>query len=202
MLQALTHQLNDAWTVIAGYRNRSGEIDLVAVGPEGIAAVEIKYLNGVVSCEGDLWFRDKYDKYGNLVEQGLPVADRRGRSPSRQLNETTDTLATFLAQRKVAGHILRVVVLSHPMSRLGTMDLRRSIGSALSTTSICRHFAMVSVHRNLRLKSRDCRAYSKGSRIRQSSPHQNTTASLINGSNFLILPPMFGGNDSNGNDDR
>jgi hypothetical protein len=72
--------------------------------------------------EGDLWFRDKYDKYGNLVEQGLPVADRRGRSPSRQLNETTDTLATFLAQRKVAGHILRVVVLSHPMSRLGTMD--------------------------------------------------------------------------------
>jgi hypothetical protein len=49
VLQALTRQLNDAWTVMAGYRNRSGEIDLVAVGPEGTAAVEIKYLNGVVS---------------------------------------------------------------------------------------------------------------------------------------------------------
>jgi hypothetical protein len=122
VLQELTRQLSDAWTVMAGYRNRMGEIDLVAVGPEGIAAIEVKYLNGLMYCEGDSWYRDRYDKYGNLVEQRRMIADRRGRSPSRQLNDTAGALQDFLAHRRVPVRVLRVVVLSHPNSRLGTFN--------------------------------------------------------------------------------
>jgi hypothetical protein len=33
----LASKFDDSWTVIAGYRNRRGEIDLVSVGPAGIA---------------------------------------------------------------------------------------------------------------------------------------------------------------------
>jgi Nuclease-related domain len=112
VVNALKYQLNDAWTVISGYRNRKGEIDLIAVGPDGIIALEIKHLNGLVSCNGDHWYRDKYDRYGNAVERGLPIADKGGRAPSRQLNESTDVLQTFLQQRGVSGYVLRVVVLS------------------------------------------------------------------------------------------
>jgi len=134
VLQALAQQLSDAWTVVAGYRNRMGEIDLVAIGPEGIAAIEVKYLNGLVYSEGDSWYRDKYDKYGNLVEQRLKIADRRGRSPSKQLNDTAGALQDFLTSRGVHVRVLRVVVLSHPSSRLGifnnqTVDWVSTVGS-------------------------------------------------------------------------
>jgi hypothetical protein len=122
VLNTLKYQLNDLWTVMTGYRNRKGEIDLVAVGPDGIIALEIKHLNGFVYCNGDHWYRDKYDRYGNPVERGLPIADEGGRAPSRQLNEAADALQTFLQQRGIPGHVLQVVVLSHSMSSIGTMQ--------------------------------------------------------------------------------
>ncbi len=59
-------------------------------GPEGIAAIEIKHLNGVIHCRRDRWRRDKYDNYGNMVERGVAIQDRGGRSPSRQVNEVAD----------------------------------------------------------------------------------------------------------------
>ncbi len=74
----LQQQLNDSWTVIDGYRGDKGEIDQIAVGPDGMAAIEVKYVNGTVHCNGDYWFRDKYDKYGNLVEQEVPIGIRKG----------------------------------------------------------------------------------------------------------------------------
>ena len=82
----LGRALNDDWTLLRGYRNRRGEIDHLLLGPKGLFAIEVKNINATVSIDGDRWQADKYDNYGNLVEQ-REVADRTGRSPSEQLNE-------------------------------------------------------------------------------------------------------------------
>ena len=49
--------------------------------PRGLFAIEVKNINATVSIDGDRWRADKYDNYGNLVEQ------RRGRRPQGPLAE-------------------------------------------------------------------------------------------------------------------
>ena len=61
VLNALKRRLTGTWTLAKGYKNQKGEIDLIAVGAGGIVAMEVKYINGVVHCDGDRWNRDKYD---------------------------------------------------------------------------------------------------------------------------------------------
>ena len=117
--------LDDTWTLLRGYRNRRGEIDHLLLGPRGLFAIEVKNLNATVHVDGDRWRADKYDRYGNLVEQRV-IADRMGRSPSVQLNEPADDLERFLAGRGQPAEVQRVVILTHPRSRLGTVRNRRS----------------------------------------------------------------------------
>jgi hypothetical protein len=112
--------LDDTWTLLRGYRNRRGEIDHLLLGPRGLFAIEVKHLNATVHVDGDRWRADKYDRYGNLVEQRV-IADRMGRSPSVQLNEPADDLERFLAGRGQPAEVQRVVILTHPRSRLGTV---------------------------------------------------------------------------------
>ncbi len=114
----LGRALDDGWTLLRGYRNRRGEIDHLLLGPRGLFAVEVKYLNATVYVDGDRWRADKYDNYGNLVEQ-RSIADRKGRSPSVQLNESADDLERFLRQRGQPVAVRRVVILAHRRSRLG-----------------------------------------------------------------------------------
>src|SRR6266704_5401439 len=114
----LGRALDDGWTLLRGYRNRRGEIDHLLLGPRGLFAVEVKYLNATVYVDGDRWRADKYDNYGNLVEQ-RSIADRKGRSPSVQLNEPADDLERFLRQRGQPVAVRRVVILAHRRSRLG-----------------------------------------------------------------------------------
>jgi hypothetical protein len=114
----LGRALADDWTLLRGYRNRRGEIDHLLLGPNGLFAIEVKNINATVYVDGDRWRADKYDNYGNLVEQRL-IADRRGRSPSEQLNEPADELERFLHERGQQVAIQRVVVLTHRRSRLG-----------------------------------------------------------------------------------
>ncbi len=114
----LGRALDDDWTLLRGYRNRRGEIDQLLLGPRGLFAIEVKNLNATVDVDGDRWRADKYDNYGNLVEQ-RPIADRMGRSPSVQLNEPADDLGRFLAERGQPAEIQRVVVLAHRRSGLG-----------------------------------------------------------------------------------
>jgi len=85
-LRALECTLNDEWTVLRGYKNKMGEVDLIAVGPEGIAALEVKHMNGEIHCCQDQWWKDKWDNYENLVEHGTVIQDRGGRSPSRRIS--------------------------------------------------------------------------------------------------------------------
>jgi hypothetical protein len=121
VMEELKSRLVGMWTLLKGYKTRKGEIDLVAVGPSGVVALEVKYLNGFVHCEGDQWHRDKYDKQGNLVESGLPIEDGGGRAPSRQLNEAADALQAILSRAGILVDVVRVVVLSHDKSRIGTL---------------------------------------------------------------------------------
>ena len=119
--------LRDDWVLLRGYRNRRGEIDHVLLGPRGIFTIEVKHRNATVHIDGDEWRFHKYDRYGNMVEQGW-ITDRRGRSPSVQLNESTAELERFLRSRGHPVQARRVVVLTHPRSALGqhrnvTVDL-------------------------------------------------------------------------------
>ena len=132
----LGRALDDDWTLLRGYRNRRGEIDDLLVGPNGLFAVEVKNINATVHIDGDRWRADKYDNYGNLVEQRL-IADRKGRSPSEQLNEPAAELERFLHERGQQVTVQRVVILAHRRSRLGqarhpTVDVGISTAYLLS----------------------------------------------------------------------
>ena len=124
--------LNDDWTLIRGYRNRCGEIDHLLLGPRGLIAIEGKHRNALVHCAGDHWWFTKFDKYGNAVERG-EMTDSRGRSPSQQVNEPASQLESFLRTRGHPVAIERVVVLTHPRSRLG--NCVRPTVNVVTTTS-------------------------------------------------------------------
>lgn len=128
---AYLSRLPDEWILVSGYRNAKGEIDQVLLGPRGVFAIEIKFINGVVHCDGDRWWSDKYDRYGNLVDTNKPLADKRGRGPSKQLNDSADLLQSFLAKRVNVNRVHRAVVLSHDSSRLG--DLKNITVDAVAT---------------------------------------------------------------------
>jgi hypothetical protein len=110
--------LGDDWVLLRGYCNPAGEIDHLLLGPAGLIAIESKHLNATVSCDGDDWRFERFDRYGNLVERGR-LGDKRGRSPSAQLNEPAGRLEQFLRSRGSAVSMLRVVLLTHPNSRAG-----------------------------------------------------------------------------------
>lgn len=122
VLAALSGLFDDRWVAFKGYSNRGGETDLLLLGPTAIAALEVKYRNGVVHCEGSHWTCDKSDKYGNVVERGQPVRDAKGRSPGQQVNATADGLQAQLARRGFPVRVRRAVILSHDASRLGRVS--------------------------------------------------------------------------------
>ncbi|HET7247513.1 MAG TPA: nuclease-related domain-containing protein [Streptosporangiaceae bacterium] len=126
--------LNDEWTLIRGYRNRRGEIDHLLLGPHGLVAIEGKHRNALVHCAGDHWWFTKFDKYGNAVERG-EMTDSRGRSPSQQVNEPASQLESFLRTRGHPVAIQRVVLLTHPRSRLGNC-VRPTVHVATTTGQV------------------------------------------------------------------
>jgi hypothetical protein len=123
VIDRLASLFGDDWVDLCGYRNRRGEIDQILVGPRGIIAIEVKYRNATVHCAGDDWWYEKYDQYGNCVEDGW-ITDQRGRSPSVQLTEPVRELEGFLARRGQPIGITPIVLLTHPRSVIGsTTDL-------------------------------------------------------------------------------
>jgi hypothetical protein len=111
--------LDDEWVLLRGYRNRGGEIDHLLIGPRGVFAIEGKHRNATIDCVGDRWVATKYDKYGNRVDDPVPMTDRRGRSPSEQVNEPANILQDFLHRHGHAVTITRIVTLTHRRARLG-----------------------------------------------------------------------------------
>lgn len=131
--------LGDDWVLIRGYCNQRGEIDHLLIGPPGLIAIESKHLNATVHCDGDDWRFEKFDRYGNLVERGR-LGDKRGRSPSVQLNEPAAMLEEFLSARGARASILRVVLLTHPNSRRGRCR-NATVDIVTSATSLGRELA-------------------------------------------------------------
>ena len=122
--------LGDEWVLFHGYRNRRGEIDHLLLGPRGLFAIEVKYRNATVYIDGDEWRYDKFDQWGNHVEQGS-IEDRTGRSPSVQLNEPASELERFLHTRGQPVSITRVVILNHQRSKIGRYrDLTVRVGTS------------------------------------------------------------------------
>jgi len=114
----LGRSLDSDWTLFRGYRNRGGEIDQLLLGPGGLFAIEVKYRNATVSCDGDRWWFTRYDNQGKPVAQG-ELTDQRGRSPSEQVNQPARRLEDFLRSRGHRVQIQCIVALTHPRSRLG-----------------------------------------------------------------------------------
>ena len=117
----LASVLGDQFVLVCGYKNQKGEIDQILVGPQGVICIEIKYMNGHISCAGDAWTRDRYDSHGDLVERKVPIRDKGGRGPSAQINESADRLRDFLRQRMGIERVYRAVVFAHESSVLETI---------------------------------------------------------------------------------
>lgn len=109
--------LGDAWTLIKGYRNRRGEIDYLLLGPGGMFAIEVKYVNGTFAVTRERWRYVRYDNYGNQVGEGL-LQDARRRPPNVQLAEPLAALEDFLASRGQSVRMRPVVLLNHPKARV------------------------------------------------------------------------------------
>lgn len=132
----LARQLGDDWILVSGYRNGLGEIDQVLIGPRGLFTIEIKNINGTVTVDGDHWTSDKYDNYGNLVERGRAIADKGGRSPSRQLNEPTNRMVEFLRKSLPSISASRIVVLSHEKSAIARVSQPTAMPVVLNNWSL------------------------------------------------------------------
>lgn len=138
----LRERLDRRWTILHGYKNRLGEIDILLVGPKGVFAFEVKAQRGVFHTDGSRWWYDKYDNYGNLVEQALPLADKGDRGPDRQLNEPANLLEKFLESRGCKVLIMRAIVLVNERARLGEMrDVGVHLVAPLAALDLDRLFA-------------------------------------------------------------
>jgi len=155
-------KLPDDWILISGYRNAKGEIDQILLGPRGIFAIEIKNIKGLFHCDGDRWWYDKYDVYGNLVETKKPLADKHRRGPSKQLNDSADQLQSFLAKRVNVSHVHRVLVLAHDSSRLGNLrNITVDTVATINSLDLDRLFSLSSISLNSQAVERVSQAIKK-----------------------------------------
>jgi hypothetical protein len=115
----LGQALGDDWALVKGYKNPRGEIDYLLLGPGGLFAVEVKYVNGTFTITRDRWAYVKYDNYGNPVERGvLTDHGERRRPPGLQLSEPLQLLEGVLERFGQPVRLHPVVLLNHPKARI------------------------------------------------------------------------------------
>ena len=103
-----------------GYRNNKGEVDFVLVGPPGMCAIEVKFLNGTVFTESDgTWWADRYYPSGDYRNTDR-LQDNGGRSPGRQVRSIASELERYLRGRMPERHVgvRTAVILTHELSRV------------------------------------------------------------------------------------
>jgi hypothetical protein len=133
----LAAALDDEWLLLRGYCNSRGEIDALLLGPRGLFAIEEKYRSIRVYIRGDEWTAEQIDKFGEPRGTRAPMRDRKGRSPSQQVNEPAAALARWLRTNKRGAPITPVVLLTHSSARVGkvqnaTVRVERSVRGLLS----------------------------------------------------------------------
>jgi hypothetical protein len=114
----LNGPLGDDWIMFYGYRNASGPIGQLLLGPAGLIAMTSLCIDAEVHCRGDKWHAEKIIK-GDSRKHELSLDDEHGRSPSVELNQATDTLEKFLHAAGAKLSVPRVVLLNHPTVREG-----------------------------------------------------------------------------------
>ena len=127
--------LGDKWALVKGYRNRRGEIDYLLLGPGGLFAIEVKYVNGTFAITRERWRYVRYDNYGNQVGAGL-LQDARRRPPNVQLAEPLAALEQFLASRGQPARMRPVVLLNHPKARVSQLDADVGVEVLTSTAAL------------------------------------------------------------------
>ena len=122
VLELLFQQLAETNAVIiSGYKNPSGEIDIIVVMERGAAAIEVKGYKGHLSAADGVWWADRYHQFGTWVERRR-LHDDAGRTPAQQLNQAADQLSRFLTKRSCCHSLKRAVVLSHPDAWIGSIN--------------------------------------------------------------------------------
>jgi hypothetical protein len=113
--------LPDDWVVLRGYRNRRGEADHILVGPQGLWAIEVKLRRVRIHADGDQWWYEKLDRWGNVVETGW-ATDRSGRSWARQVTDVAQDLAAWLTRNGHNVPVRTAVMLMHEAAQIGRCD--------------------------------------------------------------------------------
>ena len=131
----LNRALGKDWTLFKGYRNARGEIDYLILGPAGLFAVEVKYVNGTFRITAARWTYVKIDRYGIAHEEHV-LADAGDRPPHRQLGEPARQLEDFLARRGHPVRVQPVVLLNHPRARIGYLDENLGVPVLTSTRQL------------------------------------------------------------------
>jgi hypothetical protein len=135
----LGRKLSDAWVLIKGYRNARGEIDYLLLGPGGLFAIEVKYVNGTFSITRERWRYVKFDRYGNAVGEGvIEDGGRRRRPPNIQLTEPAELLEEFLARFGQPVRLDPVVLLNHPNAKIFRCDDDLGVRVLTSTDRLAR----------------------------------------------------------------
>ncbi len=119
VVEQLAARLDDRWVALSGYLNFKGEVDIVLLGPGGIASIEVKAINAEITVDGDEWRRQFRGRNGHAMGAQTLVVDQGGRSPARQVNEPADHLHQWLKRHGIDLTIRRWVVLAHPNSSIG-----------------------------------------------------------------------------------
>jgi hypothetical protein len=121
---ALGRIFGDGWVLLRGYRNQAGEIPALLLGRRGLIAVKTAHLDATVHCDGD---------------------------EGRQLSETADQLEQVLESRGHRVPVQRVVLLTHPGSKIGRRDnspvhitaSAQDIGQLASESAVALNLAQV-----------------------------------------------------------
>jgi hypothetical protein len=123
-MTAALSALSDDWILFRGYANGGGEVDHLLVGPGGVWAIEVKMRAVRVKVDGDAWTYEKFDRYGNLVEEGV-LEDRGGRSWGRQVSDIAQALERTLHRAERPLDVQTAVVVLNERAQLGShRDLR------------------------------------------------------------------------------
>jgi hypothetical protein len=118
----LAAALDGDWVLLRGYCNSRGEIDALLLGPHGLFAIEQKYRSVRVFIRGDEWEAEQVDKYGKNRGARFAIRDKKGRSPSEQVNEPAAALSRWLSTNKRGTPVTPVVLLTHPNARIGSIQ--------------------------------------------------------------------------------
>lgn len=113
--------LSDEWVMLRGYRNRRGETDHVLVGPLGLWAIEVKLRRVRLHADGDDWWFEKLDRWGNTVQTGAAV-DGGGRTWARQVIDVAEDLAAWLHRNHRTVPVRTAVMLMHEQAQIGRCD--------------------------------------------------------------------------------